>query len=158
MTPSIAAVKPAVERETLLEGIKDAFKLLNKAGDVPPWTPKLMDEFAIKKFGLKANELEPVPLRELLKILSLRLDDLKKGSGPSVKQQEWPYCDCGVASVRVEGIFAKGKKNAGKPWAAFMCVNKVKEHEPVWIDLAAEYTETEWQIESDPEEEETADF
>jgi hypothetical protein len=33
---------------------------------------------------------------------------------------------------------AKGKKNAGRPWAAFMCVNKVKEHEPVWINLEAE--------------------
>lgn len=140
------------EKETLMKGVQDACKLLNQAGDVPPWTPARVREFVKNEMGAASpDDLAVEETQELLKRLSLRLDGLK-GDKPSEKG---PFCDCGIARVRKEGT-----KN-GKKWAGFMCANKVKEHTPVWIDLEAEQKAELKQQMADDEEydpDETADF
>lgn len=145
MSTPLQAVKPPGERETLIGGVKNAFTLLNKAGDVPPWTPKLMNEFAIKNFGVKVDDLELEPLRDMIKILSLRLDGLKQEPGWAARYEKddppdnvIPKCECGIARVRVEGITKAGKKK-GQPWAMWGCANRADGCQPVWIDLDAEH-------------------
>lgn len=134
------------ERETLLDGVQQVCGLLNKAGDEPQWTKARLKEFVKTELAAASvDDLAMEEVRELIKRLSLRLDDRKKNR----PQPQGPYCDCGIARVRVDGIIAKGKKNAGKPWAAFMCANKVKGHEPVWIDLEAEESQEESETNGD---------
>lgn len=67
----------AAEVGELKQGVADVCKLLNKAGDTPPWTAKKVDEFAVQEFGAKVDVLELEPLRDLLKKLSLKLDAVK---------------------------------------------------------------------------------
>lgn len=142
MSTPLQAVKPPSEHETLISGVRDAFKLLNKAGDVPPWTPKLMNEFAVKNFGVKVDDLELEPLRDMVKILSLRLDGLSQRSDSKVEtalelDDQILKCECGIPRVRVDGITKQGKKK-GQPWAMWGCANRADGCQPVWIDLEAE--------------------
>lgn len=126
-----SANKPPTERDTLMAGVQDACKLLNSAGDVPPWTPGRLKEYVLSELSAASiDDLGVVEIGELLKRLSLRLEILKDGtmeSEPSI-----PKCGCGIERVRREGM-----KN-GKKWAAWMCANKVKEHSPIWIPVEEE--------------------
>lgn len=73
--------KPAVNQGELVAFRKaavDQCQLLNKAGDVPPWTAKRLDAFAVTEYGAKADDLELEPLRELVKKLSARYDRMVK--------------------------------------------------------------------------------
>lgn len=78
--PKKAQPKPtakSAEIAQLKKAVVDACQVLNRAGDVPPWTAKRVDEFAVEHYGVKADVLELEPLRELVKTLSLRMDRLK---------------------------------------------------------------------------------
>jgi hypothetical protein len=110
-----------------------------------------MNEFAIKNFGVKVDDLEVEPLRDMIKILSLRLDGIKSEAPTEVDTRK---CNCGIARVRVEGI-TKAGKNKGKPWAMWGCANRAEDCEPVWIDLDAEHEKA---LDNMGEEEEEFDF
>ena len=129
-----AKAKKATQRDALIEGVYKVFGLLNKTGEDPQWTPRLMNEFAIKTYGARVQDLEKEPLEDLIKKLSLRLDDLRNRQD-QVEGVEAPKCDCGIPRVRKSGT-----KN-GKPWAGWMCANRAEECKPVWIDLNAEQDE-----------------
>lgn len=58
-------------------------KLLNAAGDKPVWGAKRLDEFAVKEYGKKSDDLELEPLRDLLKKLSNKLDLVKAQAAAS---------------------------------------------------------------------------
>lgn len=130
---------PLTEKETLLKGVQDACKLLNEAGEDPPFTPARLREFVKSEMGAASLEhLGIEEVRELIKKMSLRLDALNNEKrGPTFHNMPLvPKCDCGPRK-RVEGT-TKAGKNKGKKWAAWMCPDKVEGHEPIWIDLDAE--------------------
>lgn len=82
--PQRVAAKPrlsqkATEITQLKKAAVDACTMLNDAGDSIKWSGKRLNEFSIKEFGLPADDLELEPMREMVKRLSMRLDDLKKG-------------------------------------------------------------------------------
>ena len=59
----------------------DAFKLLNKLGDVPPWTKRGVNEYVALHFQGAAgvDELEDEQVSDLLRMLSEKIDSLKGG-------------------------------------------------------------------------------
>lgn len=77
----------AAEITQLKQSLVDVCKMLNKAGDKPEWHVKRLDEFAVQEFGAKADSLELEPLRELLKKLSLKLDELKSNAKHAAQAQ-----------------------------------------------------------------------
>jgi hypothetical protein len=68
----------SAEITELKKAVVDVCQMLNAAGDTPKWSAKRVDEFAVSNFGMKADALELEPMREMVKRLSLRLDELKK--------------------------------------------------------------------------------
>lgn len=68
-------------RRVLIQSVADSFKLLNSAGDVPPWTPKTANDFVAVHFqgAASVDELDDDQVSDLLKLLSERLDSLKNG-------------------------------------------------------------------------------
>jgi hypothetical protein len=68
-------------REQLIKSVVQAFKLLNDAGHVPPWTKKSSNEFVALHFQGAAgvDELEEDQLSDLLRMLSEKADSLKNG-------------------------------------------------------------------------------
>lgn len=76
------------EKETLLKGAVEACKLLNAAGDKPAWGTRRLNEFAMQEYGAKADALELEPMRELLKKLSLRLDELNNNARHAANQKD----------------------------------------------------------------------
>lgn len=139
MTPIKAVPStPPTEREVLLKSVSSACKLLEEAGD-GKWGMTRLTEYVKNEMGAASiDDLGAVEVGELLKKLSLRLDKLNnERRGPQMENMPTvPMCDCGPRK-RVEGITKAGKLK-GKKWAAFMCPNKVEEHEPIWIDLDEE--------------------
>jgi hypothetical protein len=83
--PAAAPKLNAAETVEIKKSIVDVCRLLNEAGDVPPWTAKRADEFSVQEYGSKIDDLEIEPLRELLKKLTLKYDALKQA-----KPQEDP--------------------------------------------------------------------
>jgi len=73
-TPNVNAEEVTQIKKALV----DTCKLLNAAGDKPLWGAKRLDGFAVNEYGVKADDLELEPLRELLKKLSLKLDAIKQ--------------------------------------------------------------------------------
>lgn len=70
----------AAEMTQLKKAIVDVCQMLNKAGDDTKWSAKRVDEFAVLHFGVVADALELEPMRDMVKRLSLRLDEVKKGA------------------------------------------------------------------------------
>lgn len=83
----------SAEITQLKKAAVDACQMLNKAGDEIKWGAKKLDEFAVTNYGAKADDLELEPMRELVKKLSVRLDDLKKGKNqrPRVSVEDERY-------------------------------------------------------------------
>jgi hypothetical protein len=74
----------ATEIKQLKQAAVDACRMLKEMGDDSLSSSKRLDAFCVQEFGLPADSLELEPLRELVKRLSLRMDDLrKKGPEPS---------------------------------------------------------------------------
>lgn len=73
-------------RRVLIQGVADAFKLLNQHGDVPAWTPKAANDYVALHFQGAAgvDELEEGQVSDLLRMLSERLDSLKNGDARKV--------------------------------------------------------------------------
>ena len=71
-------ISKAAELTQLKKAIVDVCQMLNKAGDDIQWSAKKVDEFAVTNFGVKADALELEPMRDMVKRLSNRLDDVKK--------------------------------------------------------------------------------
>lgn len=69
-------------RRVLIKSVADAFKALNSAGDVPPWTPKAANDFVAVHFegAASVDDLEDDQVSDLLRMLSERLDSVKNGS------------------------------------------------------------------------------
>lgn len=148
--------KPPSEKETLMQGVHQACKLLNSAGDVPPWTPARLKEFVKTELGAATvDDLGVEEVRELLKRLSLRLDGLnEKGSKVETAlalDDQILKCECGIPRVRVDGK-AKTGPNKGQPYAMWACANRIKEHKPIFIDLDAEAERKAEDDEYDPSE------
>lgn len=68
-------------RKVLIQGVANAFKLLNKLGDQPPWTQKKANDFVALHFQGAAgvDELEDEQISDLLRMLTERVDVLKTG-------------------------------------------------------------------------------
>lgn len=68
-------------RVVLIKSVADAFKGLNSAGDVPPWTPKSANDYVALHFqgAASVDELEDDQVSDLLRMLSERLDSIKNG-------------------------------------------------------------------------------
>lgn len=69
----------ATEIKELKKAAVDVCTMLNAAGDETKWSGPKLNQYSIKEFGVDADRLELEPLRDLVKRLSSRLDDLKKG-------------------------------------------------------------------------------
>lgn len=67
------------EPAQIKQALVNTCKLLNAAGDKPLWGAKRLDEFSMQEYGRKADDLEIEPLRDLLKKMSNRLDEVRKG-------------------------------------------------------------------------------
>lgn len=69
-------------RRVLIGSVAEAFKLLNKLGDVPPWTKKSANDYVSLHFQGAAgvDELEDDQVSDLLRMLSEKVDSLKGGS------------------------------------------------------------------------------
>lgn len=67
-------------RTELLKGVNNARNLLNRAGHTPPVTPKGVNKLIETKMGIKGTPetLDNEQLSQLLKIMTDRLDELKK--------------------------------------------------------------------------------
>jgi len=72
----------AAEIKQLKQAAVDVCRMLKDTGDDSVASSKRLDEFAVKHFGAKADDLEVEPLRELVQRLSVRLDELKKKPKP----------------------------------------------------------------------------
>lgn len=71
--------------KALIQGVSDAFKLLNQAGDVPVWTAKSANQWVAERFGgAEISSLEEVQINELLKMLTERHDKLKGGDRETI--------------------------------------------------------------------------
>lgn len=80
--PKRASIKDVDEsRRVLVQSVADAFKLLNKLGDVPPWTKKAANDYVALHFEGAAgvDELEDEQVSDLLRMLSEKIDSLKGG-------------------------------------------------------------------------------
>jgi hypothetical protein len=76
----------AVNKKVKLQSVADAFKVLNQAGDVPPWTARNANEWVAERFeGADIDSLDDEQVDQLLKLLSDRLDTLKSGIGDERK-------------------------------------------------------------------------
>jgi len=69
-------------RRVLVQSVVDAFKTLNKLGDVPPWTPAKSNEYVALHFmgAAGVDELGDDQVSDLLRMLSERIDSLKGGA------------------------------------------------------------------------------
>jgi hypothetical protein len=80
--PKRASSKDVNEsRRVLIQSVADAFKLLNKLGDVPPWTKRSVNEYVALHFQGAAgvDELEDEQVSDLLRMLSEKINSLKGG-------------------------------------------------------------------------------
>lgn len=68
-------------RRVLIQGVAEAFKLLNKLGDTPQWTKNSANEFVALHFQGAAgvDYLEDEQVSDLLRMLTERVDVLKSG-------------------------------------------------------------------------------
>lgn len=68
-------------RRVLIQGVADAFKLLNKLGDQPSWSKKSANEYVALHFQGAAgvDELEDEQISDLLRMLTERVDVLRTG-------------------------------------------------------------------------------
>lgn len=66
-------------RRVLIKSVADAFKLLNDAGDQPPWTPKTANEFVAINFQgcASVDDLDDGQVSDLLRMLTERHDVIK---------------------------------------------------------------------------------
>jgi hypothetical protein len=94
------------ELTQLKQAAVDQCKLLNEHGDEPQWTAKRLNEFAVQEYGLSADRLELEPMRELVKKLSLRYDELRKDrtEKPDDKQKREAMIDKIVNEFNEEDI------------------------------------------------------
>lgn len=69
-------------RRVLVKTVADAFKLLNAAGDVPPWTPKTANDYVARHFegAASVDELSDDQVSDLLRMLTERHDSIKNGA------------------------------------------------------------------------------
>lgn len=138
MSGQIREVKKPTQRDALLEGVGEACKLLNAAGDVPPWTPARLREYVRDELGAASIDDLGIPeIEKLLKALSIRHDSLKNQQSDLSDMPTVTKCDCGIERVRVDGI-AKSGPNKGKPYSMWACANRVKEHKPIFINAEDE--------------------
>lgn len=68
-------------RRVLIQGVANAFKLLNQLGDQPSWSKKSANEYVALHFQGAAgvDELEDEQISDLLRMLSERIDVMKTG-------------------------------------------------------------------------------
>lgn len=81
--PKRASKKDVDEtRRVLVGSVAQAFKALNNAGHVPPWTKGTANDFVSLHFqgAASVDELEEDQLNDLLRMLSEKLDSLKNGT------------------------------------------------------------------------------
>lgn len=103
------------EATQLRQAAVDVCKLLNEAGDEPQWTAKTLNEYSLREYGKAADSLELQPLRELVKKLSLRLDELKKPkTDPADKEKREEMIDKIVAEFKEEDIDRQVAETYGK--------------------------------------------
>jgi hypothetical protein len=70
----------------LKQAAVDQCRLLNEHNDEIQWSTAALNDFSLKHFGARADSLEIEPLRDLVKKLALRYDELRKQSKPQPEE------------------------------------------------------------------------